>query len=135
MSLLRRRIVIGALIPGVISAELGGHMRPFLIKTINCVWLILVVIGLPAIAEAHVLGMELASAPMARRLMAWGLGLGAVANAGLGAYALRNKKEKRLSWEWAAGFLCLCAVVLAVSHGYLNFEWLKRSLLWVRDRF
>jgi len=110
-------------------------MRPILIKVFNCAWLILVVIGLPAIAEANVLGMEVASAPTARRLMAWGLGLGAGANAFAAMFGLKNRKEQRLCWEWFAGWLCVFAVVLALSHGYLNFEWLKRSLLWLHDRF
>ena len=110
-------------------------MRPALIKALNCAWLILVVIGLPAIAEERVLGMELASASLARRLMAWGLGLGIAANAIVAIFGLKNRKEQRLCWEWSAAWLCLFAVVLGVSRGYLNFEWLKRSLLWVRDRF
>jgi hypothetical protein len=109
-------------------------MRPFLIKAFNCTWLILVVIGLPAIAEERILGIEVASASMARRLMAWGLGLGIAANAITAMFGLRNRKEQRLCWEWSMAWLCLFAVVLALSHGYLNFEWLKQSLLWVGNR-
>ena len=109
-------------------------VRPVLIKLLNSAWLILIVIGLPAIARTHVAGVEVSSSPTALRMMSWGLAIAAVANALVAAYVLKKEKEQNLCLEWCLGFLCLLGVVWALNRGYLNFEWLRRLLLWLRGR-
>jgi hypothetical protein len=112
-----------------------ADMRPTLIKAVNCAWLILVLIGFPAIARTHVAGVEVSSSPAALHLMAWGLAFAAIANALMAAYLLKEEKEQRLCLEWCLGCLCLLGVVWGLSHGYLSFEWLKGLLHWLRNRF
>jgi hypothetical protein len=37
-----------------------------------------------------------------------------------------------LCWEWAAVFGALLGVEFAFVQGWLNFNWLKQTLLWLQ---
>lgn len=66
-------------------------------------------------------------------LIFYGLVVAAAANA-LMAMLLKNTRTQILCWEWAAVFGGLLAIEYAYTSGYLNFDWLKKSLLWLQDR-
>jgi hypothetical protein len=63
------------------------------------------------------------------------LALAAAGNT-VGALGLfKNRKERKLCGEWAAVFAILLLVQFAFNRGYINFEWLKQSLLWLQKQF
>jgi hypothetical protein len=107
-------------------------MRPYLIKGANCLLLILVLIGIPAVAEIRIFGLQVSPATTLQRLVLWGLLLGVAANAATTLFWAKDRKNGRLCCEWAIAFACLYLVELALSLGYLNFHWLKQTLLWIK---
>jgi len=112
----------------------GGRidfMQRFLIKCTNGILLVIIFIGVPAITGAQLGRWQISSAPQAQLLMSWGLGIAAAGNA-LAAMFLFKSKQRTLCWEWAAAFGGLLGVQYAYLHGHLNFDWLKRSLLWLQ---
>ena len=64
-------------------------------------------------------------------LMFWGLSLAAAGNLLAAVGLMKDAKDRRLCRDWAIAFAGLLGVEYAFFHGYLNFDWLKRSLLWL----
>ena len=107
-------------------------MQRFLIQCLNVAWLGLVFIGIPAATRAQWGSWQISSAAQTQWLMFWGSAL-AVAGNLVGALGLiKSRKERKLCWEWTAVFAGLLLVQFAFFRGYLNFEWLKQSLLWLQ---
>jgi len=107
-------------------------MRRFVIQLINFSLLFIILVGVPAIAHAHIGSWEISSAPAARQLIFWGLGLSAGLNA-IGALQF-SKKERRLCLEWAIVFGALWLAYFGFTHGWFDFEWLKRALRWLQKQ-
>src|SRR5882724_7603383 len=107
-------------------------MRRILIIATNCVLLGLLLIGLPAATRAHFGNVQLSSASTGRLLMFWGLGIAAAGNVLAALFLIKGRKEKILCWEWAAVFGALLLAQWAFTRGYFNFDWLKKSLLWLQ---
>jgi hypothetical protein len=105
----------------------------FLIKVVNLAWLVIVFIGVPAATHAQIGNWNISQASTARLLIFGGLALAAVGN-GVGAMMLKKRKDQILCWEWAAIFGGLLIVQYAYTNGYLNFNWLKKSLQWVQSK-
>jgi hypothetical protein len=106
-------------------------MQRFLIQCANFAWLALLLIGMPAVVHAQLGDVQFTPASTIHRLMFWGLVI-AVAGNVLAALVIKGRKERFLCWEWAVVFGGLLAIQLAFVHGYLNFDWLKRTLLWLQ---
>ena len=110
-------------------------MQRFLIITTNCALLVLLLIGLPAATRAHLGNVQLSSASTGRLLMFWGLGIAAAANIFAVLMFINGRKQKILCWEWAAIFGALLLAYYGFTHGYFNFDWLRRALQWLQKRF
>lgn len=108
-------------------------MQRFLIVITNCALLALLLIGLPAATREHFGDMQLSSASTGRRLMFWGLGIAVAANILAALTFAKGRKPKILCWEWAAIFGGLWLVWFAFVRGWINFEWLKQTLLWLQN--
>jgi hypothetical protein len=124
---------------GAVSAVAGRRYNPqmqrFLIIATNCALLVLLLIGLPAATHLQLGDWQLSSVSTSRRLLFWALAIAAAGNI-LGAlWFVKGPKAKVLCWEWAAVFGGLLLAAYGYRHGYLNFEWLRRGLLWVQNHF
>ena len=107
-------------------------MPQFCIKCINCGLLVIILIGIPAITGARFGHLEISSARTAQALKLWGLSLALVGNSVAALSMGKARKEQALCCEWALVFASLFGIEYALSHGHLNFNWLKQSLLWLQ---
>jgi hypothetical protein len=108
-------------------------MQRFLIKCVNCAVLIIIVIGFPAVTRARVGSLQITSGPTLQLLLFWGLSLALAANVFAALFLIKSRKERVLCWEWAAVFGVLLFAYSAFVLGYFNFNWLKKSLLWLQN--
>jgi hypothetical protein len=108
-------------------------MQRFLIITVNCVLLILLLIGLPAATREHFGNVQLSSASTGRLLMFWGLGIATTANTLAALFFIKGRKHKILCWEWMAIFGALLLAYYGFTRGWFNFEWLKHGLQWLQN--
>lgn len=104
-----------------------------LIKVANIAWLVILFIGVPAATHAQVGNWNISREPTARMLMFAGLVIGLAVNALL-AMTIKKQKDRFLCWEWVAAFAVLLIVEIAYVNNYLNFNWLKKSLLWIQNK-
>src|SRR5258708_35701036 len=110
-------------------------MQRFLIKCVNCALLVIILIGIPAVARVQFGTWEISSIPTAQKLTFWGLGIGIVANI-LGAiFFVPGPKAKTLCAEWAFVFGGLLFLEYAFVRDWFNFDWLKNFLLWLQKHF
>ena len=98
------------------------------IKCINCVFLIIVAIGIPAITHVEFRGLEIGSIRMYKLLLFWTLGLALAFNLFVASFVTKPRKDRLLCWEWAAVFGVLFVTYSAFVFGYINFNWLKDFL-------
>ena len=117
------------------DARATGLMLRALIQGINAFLLVVIFIGIPAITSARFGRLQLSSAPKAHRLTLWGLALAAAGNVIAAACVPKGRKERVCCLCWAGAFLALLALEYLYFNGHVNFNWLKRALLWVQSRF
>ncbi len=110
-------------------------MQRFLIQCVNCVLLVIIFFGIPAVSGAQFGSWQISPVSQARRLMFWGLALAVAGNAVAVLGLIKSRKERKLCWEWAAVFIGLLLVQYAYLRGYFNFNWLKQTLLWIQKHF
>ena len=110
-------------------------MQRFLIQCANFALLVLLFIGVPAVAHAQMGGWEVTPVSTLHKLIFGGLLIAIVGNGIAAGFLIKSRKERVLCWEWTAVFGGLLAVQIAFIHGYLNFEWLKHALLWTQKHF
>jgi hypothetical protein len=110
-------------------------MQRLLIQTINFSLLFILLVGVPAVTHAQLGHWEVASAPTARRVIFWGLGMAAGLNAIGALFLIKNRKDRKHGWEWAAIFGTLWLAYFGFVRGWFNFEWLKQALLWLQKHF
>jgi hypothetical protein len=110
-------------------------MHRFLIITTNCVLLIFLLIGLPAVTREQFGNVQLSSAATGRTLMFWGLGIAAAANILSALLFVKGRKPKILCMEWAAVFVALLLAYYGFMCGEFNFDWLKHALQWLQNHF
>ena len=103
-------------------------MKRFLIKSINCALLILIIIGIPSITRVQFREYQIGSAPKLQLLLFWTLALALALNI-FAAFLIKVRKDRVLCWEWAAVFGVLLFAYSAFLLGYFNFDWLKNFLL------
>jgi hypothetical protein len=110
-------------------------MQRLLIKCVNCILLIIIFIGIPAITGAQFGALRVSSTPKAQMLTLWGLSLAAVVNTVAALGWAKNRKDRTLCWGWFLAFGGLLGIEYASVHGYVSFDWLKRMLLWLQKHF
>jgi len=108
-------------------------MQRFLIIATNCVFLAMLLIGLPAATHAQLGDWQIASASTGQELLLYGLMAGMAGNILAGLAVTKGRKGKILCWEWAAVFAGLLLIYWGFMHGCFNFQWLKRTLLWLQS--
>ena len=108
-------------------------MRRYFIILTNCILLAFLFIGIPAATRAQVGNYQISRAATAQSLMYWSTVAAAAANIFAALFLIKGRKEKILGWEWAGVFAGLWFVQYAITRGWLNFEWLKRVLLWFQS--
>jgi hypothetical protein len=107
-------------------------MQRLSIQCLNVALLAMVFIGIPAATRAQWGSWQISSASQSQWLMLWGLALAAAGNAVAALGLIKSRKERKLCWEWAVVFVGLLLVQYAFHRGDFNFDWLKRSLLWLQ---
>ena len=107
-------------------------MSRLLIILANSVWLVLLVIGLPAAARMRWGDMQVSSASTNQKLVFGSLIIGLGLNL-VGAFFLAKRPQKILCREWAAVFIVLLLALFAYGRGYLNFAWLTHALQWLQS--
>jgi hypothetical protein len=110
-------------------------MQRFLIQCANFALLVLLFIGVPAVAHGQMGDWEVAPVSTLRKLIFGGLLIAIMGNGIAAGFLIKSRKERVLCWEWIAVFGGLLAVQVAFIHGYLNFEWLKHALQWMQKYF
>ena len=110
-------------------------MQRFFIQGANFALLVLLLIGVPAVAHAQMGDWQITPASTLHRLIFGGLLIALVGNGAAAAFLIKSRKERILCWEWAAVFGGLLGIQFAFTHGYFNFAWLKQALQWVQKHF
>ena len=109
-------------------------MQPLFIRVANLVLLVVILVGVPSITGRNIGWLRLSDSPTAQKLTLWGLALAAAAN-GFGVMFLaRGGKAKKLCWQWLIAFVVLFTVEYLLIRHYINFNWLKDLLLWMKGR-
>lgn len=107
-------------------------MQRFLIQILNFSLLFIILVGIPAVTRAQIGNWQISSAPNARFLIFWGLGLMAGINAFNALVFIKNKKDRKHGWEWAGIFAALWLAFFGFVRGWFDFEWLKHALQWLQ---
>jgi hypothetical protein len=110
-------------------------MQRLFIPCLNVALLVLIFLGLPAATRAQWGRWQISSDLQSQWLIFWGLALATAGNATAALGLIKSRKERKLCGEWAAVFAALLLVQYAFNRGYINFDWLKQSLLWLQKRF
>ena len=108
-------------------------MRRLSIQCLNVALLAMVFIGLPAATRAQLWNWQISPALQSQWLMFWGLALAAAGNAAAALGLIKSRPERKLCREWTAVFVVLLLVQYGHLRGWFNFDWLKRSLLWLQE--
>ena len=110
-------------------------MQRFFIQGANFALLVLLLIGVPAVAHAQMGDWQITPASTLHRLIFGGLLIALAGNGAAATFLNKSRKERILCWEWAAVFGGLLGIQFAFTHGYFNFAWLKQALQWVQKHF
>jgi hypothetical protein len=110
-------------------------MQRLFIQGLNGALLVLIFIGLPTATRVEWGNWHISEGEQSQRLMFWGLALATVGNTVVALGLVKSRKERKLCGAWAAGFAALLLVQFAFNRGYIHFEWLKQSLLWLKEHF
>jgi hypothetical protein len=110
-------------------------MQRFFIQGANFALLVLLLIGVPAVAHAQMGDWQITPASTLHRLIFGGLLIALLGNGAAAAFLIKSRKERILCWEWAAVFGGLLGIQFAFTHGYFNFAWLKQALQWMQKHF
>ena len=110
-------------------------MHRLFIHCLNAAFLVLIFIGLPAATRAQWGNWQISRAVQSEWLIFGGLLFAAAFNAVAALGPFKSLKVRKVCMEWTVVFALLALVQYAFNRGYINFDWLKQSLLWLRDRF
>ncbi len=110
-------------------------MPRLLIIIANCALLVLLLVGLPVATRDQVGNLQLSSAATGRVMMFVSLGIAAAVNLLAGLFLIKARKNKMICWEWTGIFAALWLIYFAFTRHYFNFDWLRKSLLWLQHHF
>ena len=103
-------------------------MLRFFIICANIALLIWIVIGIPSITHVQFRSYLIGSAPKFQLLLFWSLAIALGLNILIGSFVIKNKKDRKVCWEWSAIFGVLLFAYCANVFGYLNFDGLRNFL-------
>ncbi len=106
-------------------------MHPLFIHVGNCVWILLILIGVPNITGLQFGKLFVSATPEFQMLTLGGFGIGLAANL-FGGWMLRGNKQRRACWKWAGAHAVLLVINYLVFNGQIHFQWLKDALLWLK---
>jgi len=106
-----------------------------MINAVNCTLLIVILIGIPAITRAQIGHWQISSAPTAEKLTFGGLIFAIGANVLAATIFLKNPKTKESCARWFFVFVGILFLEYAFVRSWFNFDWLKKSLLWLQNHF
>lgn len=107
-------------------------IRRSAIRLTNLCLLVIVLIGLPAVASLRVGGLALSSVEIRHQLVFWSAAVAVVANLWASRVLARDAAGRRSCYEWAFVFLVLLLAEWLYHRGYLGFGWLKEALMRLR---
>ena len=110
-------------------------MQRIFVNVVNCALLVLILIGVPAISHKQFWHWQISSAPTAEKLTFGGLILAIGANVLAATIFFKNPKAKESCAKWSFIFGGILFLEYACFRGWLNFDWLKNSLLWMQNHF
>jgi len=110
-------------------------MQKFLIKCVNGALLVIILIGIPAVSRSHFGSWDISSVPIAQKLTLLGLSLAIILNVLGATIFVPGPKAKALCAEWAFIFGGLLFLEYAFIRDWINFNWLKNALVWLRKHF
>ena len=108
-------------------------MQRLLIQILNFTWLFVILVGVPAATRAQFGHWQISSVPAARLAIFWGLGLAAGLNIFGAGKIIKAGKDREKCLEWAVVFGALWLAYFALVRGWINFEWLRQTLLWIQS--
>ncbi len=108
-------------------------MQIILIQLLNWTALVLILVGIPAITSLQFGSLQLGSVPIARQLILGGCTLSVALNFLGAVWLAKGKRARNLCRNWAFVMAALLLVHVLLFKGYIHFDWLKESLLWLRD--
>jgi hypothetical protein len=104
-------------------------MRRSFIHLLNLALLVIVLIGLPAVASARLGGLGLSSIGTRHLLVFWGTAAAAIVNLVLLFTLAKSPPDRKRCLEWMFSFLALLGAEWLYFNGHLQFGWLKDWLL------
>ncbi len=108
-------------------------MQRLLINTVNCALLILILIGVPAATHEQFWNWQISKSATTQNVMFGGLVLAIILNV-LGAILfIPGPKAKESCAKWAFIFGGFLFLEYAYVHDWINFNWLKKFLLWLQN--
>ena len=108
-------------------------MRHYAIHTVNILFLIIVLIGVPSATSVRLGSLQIGSRPASEIVTLGLLALALTINL-LGWLLLGPKRKTRQIWSrWATAILMVLVLELIFFEGILSFNWLKTSLLWLKS--
>lgn len=104
------------------------------IHLFNIGMLIIVLIGVPAATSVRLASLQIGSRPASETVTIALVTLTLTVNC-LGWLFLGTQRKTRRIWSrWAAGILFLLLTEISYFGGYLSFDWLQNSLLWLKSK-
>lgn len=104
-------------------------LRRSAIHGVNICLLVVVLIGLPAVASLRLGGMAISSVETRHQLVFWSALLAAAGNVAAFRFIAHDAQERRRCRDWALLFLALSGAEWLYHRGDLSFGWLKNWLL------
>lgn len=108
-------------------------LRRSAIHVANVCVLVIVMIGLPAVASLRLGGVAISSIETRHLLVFWSAVLAASGNLIAIRFVARDAKERRRCRDWALLYLALLGAEWLYHRGDLQFGWLKNWLLKLRQ--
>ena len=110
-------------------------MQRFFIIAANCVLLAAMLLGVPEVSGVRFGHWQISSISATQALRFWGLALASAGNAAAALFLVRGRKGRKMCWLWAGIFAALACGAYAYERGWFNFNWVKRALLWLTNKF
>ena len=109
-------------------------MRHYAIHTVNILFLIIILIGVPAATSVRLGSLQIGSRPASEIVTLGLIGLAMTINFTGWLFLGAKRKTRQLWFRWSIAFGLLFAFELIFFEGYLDFDWLQSSLLWLKSK-
>jgi hypothetical protein len=109
-------------------------MRHYAIHIVNSLLLLITLIGVPAATSIRLGSLQIGSRPASEMVTLALLALAIAINLFGWLFLGAKRKTRQLWFRWSAIQLFVLAFELIYFEGYLSFDWLQSSLLWLKSR-